>query len=195
MSRKSDWHFPPPRNGLAGQWDRFVGPGATVAEQLIGLLPAAIAAVAIVFYAHGEKLNWTLIQYIVAALLAFDIVGGVTTNATSSAKRWYHRNTQTVAKHLGFIAIHIMQIFLVGWLFRDLDVAYIVGVYVYLMTAAVSIIFTPVRIQRSVALLLVCGAIIISLYAYSPTPGFEWFIPVLFLKLLVSHLTFEEPYA
>ncbi|MFZ0613588.1 MAG: hypothetical protein WAM73_15220 [Desulfobacterales bacterium] len=54
-------------------------------------------------------------------MLAFDIVGGVTTNATSSAKRWYHRSGQTALNHMGFIALHLLHIFLVAWLFRKLD--------------------------------------------------------------------------
>jgi hypothetical protein len=53
----------------------------------------------------------------------------------------------------------------------------------------------PLYIQRSVALLLVCGAIVLSTYLLSPPPGFEWFVLLLFIKLLVSHLTKEEPYA
>jgi hypothetical protein len=71
---------------------------------------------------------------------------------------------------------------------------YFGSVYFYLLISALSVLIVPLRIQRSVALLFVCGAIVLSVYALSPTPGFEWFIPFLFIKLLVSHLTKEEPY-
>ncbi|NES80973.1 MAG: hypothetical protein F6K10_05960 [Moorea sp. SIO2B7] len=194
MNKKSDWSYPEPRTGLFGQWDKFVGPGATLTEQMISLVPAVFAALCITYYSYVSNLGWSLMQHIVAAIIAFDIVGGITTNATSSAKRWYHRSGQTAINHLGFVSIHILQIFLVSWLFRNLDIPYIIGVYLYLLFAASGILYVPLRIQRSVALLLVCGAILISEYVYSPTPGFEWFIPLLFIKLLVSHLTMEEPY-
>lgn len=37
-------------------------------------------------------------------------------------------------------------------------------------------------------------AIVMGLCVFAPTPGLEWFIPLLFLKLLISHLLREEPY-
>ncbi len=194
MKRESNWEYPEPREGIAGQWDKFIGPGATAGEQLIALIPASLAALAIVVYAFVKDFNWTIFQYSIAFLLTFDMIGGVLTNATSAAKRWYHREGETRAKHLGFIAIHIFQIVLVSWLFRDFDLQYIIGVFLYLMLSAAIVTQVPLRIQRSAALLLVCGSIVLSLYIYSPTSGFEWFIPVLFIKLLVSHLTIEEPY-
>ncbi|MFZ1864411.1 MAG: hypothetical protein WAU39_09335 [Polyangiales bacterium] len=30
-----DWQAPAPRSGSLGAWDRFVGPGATVAENIL----------------------------------------------------------------------------------------------------------------------------------------------------------------
>jgi hypothetical protein len=194
MHAESDWHYPEPRPGLAGHWDRFIGPGATASEQLIALLPALLGALAVIAYALSCDLGWSYLQYTVAAALAFDTVGGVATNATSSAKRWYHRPGQTVPRHLGFTALHLLHLILVAWLFRDLDLVYAAVVFGYLMLAALLVATVPRRIQRSTALLLVCGAILLSEYGFSPTPGLEWFIPVFFIKLLVSHLTVEEPY-
>jgi len=191
---ESDWHYPEPRPGLAGQWDRFIGPGATASERLIALLPASLGALAIIAYALFCDLEWSCLQYVVAAALAFDIVGGVATNATSSAKRWYHRPGQTATRHLGFTALHLVHLVLVAWLFRDLDLVYVAVVFGYLMLAALLVLSAPLRIQRSTALLLACGAILLSEYGFSPTPGLEWFIPLFFIKLLVSHLTLEEPY-
>ncbi len=190
----SNWSYPQPRSGIAGYWDKFVGPGATGVEQLLSLMPATVAALAVSYYAYSIQLGWNLIQYIVAALLAFDITGGVTTNATSSAKRWYHRDGQGFAQQFGFVAVHALHIFLVAWLFRGMDVVFFGAVYAYLLVSALITLSVPLYVQRSVALLLVCGAILLSIYVLSPTEGFEWFIPFLFIKLLVSHLTREEPY-
>lgn len=190
----SNWYYPDPRTGLAGAWDKFVGPGATQSEQWLALGAATLAALALVAYAAAEGLAWNGRQYAVAALLAFDFVGGVATNATSSAKRWYHRQGQGFAQHFGFVALHALQIALVAWLFQDAHMLFFSSVYVYLLAAAAIVLTVPLYLQRSVALLLVCGAIVLALYGLSPAPGMEWFVPVLFLKLLVSHLTREEPY-
>ena len=194
MPVSSDWMYPEPRKGLRGLWDSFIGPGATPAEQGIALGPALVAAAALPAYAAVQGLSWSVLQYLVAALLAFDVMGGVVTNATASAKRWYHRSGQTARHHLSFVAIHVVQIGLVAWLFRDFDLGYGAGVYGALMASAWIVLRVPRRVQRSVALLLVCVFLILSAYVFTPTPGFEWFIPALFLKLLVSHLTVEEPY-
>lgn len=191
---QTSWRYPAPRPGLAGYWDKFVGPGATRAEQLLSLVPASLAALAISYYAYRNQLGWNVTQVIVAALLAFDIVGGVTTNATASAKRWYHREGQGFVQHFGFVAVHAFQIFLVAWLFRGFDMTFFGVAYLYLLFSALVTLTVPLYIQRSVALLFVCGAIVLSAYVLLPTAGFEWFIPFLFIKLLVSHLLKEEPY-
>ena len=101
---------------------------------------------------------------------------------------------ETAWKQIGFVSVHFLHIFVVGWLFRGMDVPYIVAVCLCLILSSAVIVCVPLRIQRSVALLLACGAILLSQYAFSPTPGLEWFIPFLFIKLLVGHLTVEEPY-
>jgi hypothetical protein len=188
------WKYPEPRSGITGQWDKFVGPGATTPETVLTLVPSFLALFAIIFYAYFNQLGWDTIQYVVAALIAFDFTGGITANATSSAKRWYHRKGQSFKQHFGFVAAHAFQIFLVAWMFRGLDIIFFLVVYIYLLLAAFVVLKVPLRIQRSIALLFVSGAIVLSIYILSPTPGFEWFIPFLFLKILVSHLTTEEPY-
>ena len=50
-------------------------------------------------------------------------------------------------------------------------------------------------LQRSVALLLLSGGILLSLYGAIPPAGLEWFPAFLYIKLLVSHLVREEPHA
>jgi hypothetical protein len=36
------------------------------------------------------------------------------------------------------------------------------------------------------------GSVLLSLYALAPPPGMEWFLPLFYLKLLVSHLPPEH---
>lgn len=194
MSVNSNWNFPTPRSGLPGSWDKFVGPGATNTENAMSLVPATLAGIALLIYQANANLGWSPVQQIIAVFIAFDMFGGVTTNATSSAKRWYHRQGQTFFHHFNFVVIHILQIALVGGLFADWDWSFIAMVYGYLLLATSIVLVTPRRIQRSVALLLTCSAVMLQLYVLEPIPGFEWFVPVLFIKLLISHLVYEEPY-
>jgi hypothetical protein len=188
------WTGPEPRTGIAGYWDRFVGPGATDSELLLAFLGALAAAAAVPLYARTAGIPWTALQYAVAAFLAFDLVGGVVTNATQSAKRWYHRPGQGTRDHLAFVAVHGLHIALATWLFRGADWFFFLLVYGGLLLGAVIVLTVPLYLQRPVALLCVCVAFFLGLYGVAPTPGLEWFVPLLFLKLLVSHLVHEFPH-
>ncbi|NEP44590.1 MAG: hypothetical protein F6K35_37415, partial [Okeania sp. SIO2H7] len=94
-----EWTYPEPRN-LA---DRFIGPGATRGELLLQLIPPVLMALALPLVAKLGDWGWNFWQMLIAAILAFDLLGGVITNATSSAKRWYHRTGQGFGQHLGFV--------------------------------------------------------------------------------------------
>jgi len=190
-----DWTPPPPRAGLAGEWDKFVGPGQTRAECWLILIPSLLAGIAAPLYATYAGLGWTSAQLFIASLLALDLMGGVITNATATAKRWYHRGGQGRRQHMGFIAVHALHLFLAAWLFRDKDWAYFAVFYGYLMAASLVILGVPLYLQRPAALLLLVGAILFNFYALPPAPGMEWFAPVFFLKLLVSHLVKEAPFS
>lgn len=190
-----EWAPPPPRSGLLGAWDRFVGPGATPAEiwlQLALPLAAAIAA-AVAPLAAGYAWPWWKLA--LASFLALDTVGGVITNSTQTAKRWYHREGQTVGDHMSFVAAHLLQLTLVGWLFRGNDWGFIALLYTLLLLGSAVIVGSPRYLQRPVASGLYLVALVVTLQPSFTTPGLEWFGPVFFLKLFVAHLPFEAPLA
>ncbi|AFG37091.1 hypothetical protein [Spirochaeta africana] len=83
----TEQHLPNPRTGLPGILDRFAGPGATSVELALQFLLPLLAAGTAVAYATYAVGTWSALQYVVCALLAFDIVGGIITNSTSSGKR------------------------------------------------------------------------------------------------------------
>ena len=189
-----NWRYPPPRPGLRGALDRFIGPGATLAEIWLQLVPSVLAAIGAPAYAVWQGAGWSTAQLLVAGLLAFDMTGGVITNATSAAKRWYHREGQGLREHLVFTAVHALHLFLVAWLFRAGDWGFFGVTTAYLLATSVIILKTPLYLQRPVAYLLYAVALLLSMYGLTPTIGLEWFLPFFYLKLLVSHLLREEPY-
>jgi hypothetical protein len=189
-----NWTPPEPRGGLLGEWDKFVGPGQTRAEFWLILVTSLTAGLVAPLYALHAGLDWNTLQLVVAGLLAFDLTGGVVTNATATAKRWYHRPGQGWLQHLEFVAVHALHIFLVAWLFHGMDWAYFVVFYLYLLIASLVITWVRLYLQRPVAFLLLVGVLLLNFYALPPVPGLEWFVPVFFLKLLVSHLVKEVPY-
>jgi len=189
-----DWKDVSSRNGLGGLLDRLTGPGATKAELLLQFVPPLVAMVAAPAYALTLPTQFTPLQLALIALLALDVVGGVLTNATSTAKRWYHRPGQGWRQHLAFVSLHIIHVLLVALLFRGGDWGFCLGFSGYLMGASVVIMRSPLYLQRPVALGLYGLSLLGDRYLVPPTPGLEWFVPFLFLKILVSHLLRETPY-
>jgi hypothetical protein len=189
-----DWKFPPPRRGLAGALDRFVGPGATTAELALQTVLPLLAAIAAVYHASRTVARWDWIEYAVCGALAFDVVGGIVTNATSSAKRWYHRAGQGVRQHLGFVSLHLLHLLVVSSLYLSFDLEWFAITGGYLLSASAIELAVSQYLQRPVALALYACALLVCLYLIRPPPGLEWFLPLFYLKLLVSHLPREEPY-
>lgn len=190
----TEQHPPRPREGLPGILDRFAGPGATPVELALQLLlPLAAAGGAAVYAAYAIG-TWSAVRYLICALLAFDIVGGIITNATSSGKRWYHRAGQGFPQHFGFVMLHLGHLAIVSWLFLSLDLLWLVAAGMYLLIAGLAIILSPLYLQRPVALVMYAGSVLLSLYVLASPPGMEWFLPLFYLKLLVAHLPREKAY-
>lgn len=182
-----------PRHGAAGLWDRMIGPGATTAEGLLTVCWALACGAAVVGYALVAHLGWSTVQLAVVTLLALDIGGGVSANASNSAKRWFHRPGQGARHHLLFVFAHVHP-FVLALAFPPFGWVGAAVVYSYLLAASLSVVFVPLYLKRPVAFVVYCGGLLISLYAVSPPAGLEWFAPFFFLKLLVAHLLPEEAY-
>lgn len=176
--------------------DRFVGPGATNAELAIQFVPTLIAAIAAPIHAANTGAAWAWPLYALTVFLAIDLVGGILTNATSAAKRWYHRASQTAHHHYAFTALHTIHIFLVAWLYREssgwIDWTFFITATIFLHAAAICIILTPLYLKRPVAMLMLIIGLVIDWYILTPTPALEWFLPLLWLKLLICHLLPER---
>ena len=187
-------HLPAPRSGWLGQLDRLIGLGATPTELALQLVPSVMVAIAAPLYASTLPIDWSPWQLGLIGILGFDLVGGVLTNATAAAKRWYHRPSQGWQQHMTFVTVHLFHVGLVAILFRGGDARFFVGVSGYLLLAAGLILRSPLYLQRPIALGLYSLALLGNLYLFAPTPGLEWFLPLFFLKLLISHLLNEMPY-
>lgn len=190
-----DWTPPKPRVGVAGAWDRFVGPGATLAEEWVQiLLGAAIAAVCLVLFwlEGGFGRGWLL--SVVAVALALDLGGGIVTNATAAAKRWYHRPGRGSRAHLGFVAVHLLHVGVVAAV-TGAGFGYFRLVAGITMTAAMTIVAVPLYLQRPVAFGLATLSLLLAQLPWLSIEGLDWFLPLLWIKLLLAHLVREAPFS
>jgi hypothetical protein len=193
VSTHIEWSFPQPRRGVAGAVDRFFGPGTTRGEWWVQAMFVTLATVLLPLRALWAGVEWTPLQYAVAAWFAFDLTGGIVTNATSAAKRWYHREGQGFRQHFSLITPHVVYLLAVAWLFRGGDWLYLGVGGLGLLAASALVLRLPLYLQRPVAVGLLAAAIVVN-ESVPPTRGLEWFLPLLFFKLLVSHALREEPY-
>ncbi len=184
---------PEPRSPLLrGVSDRLLGPGASPAETTLALGSGALAALLLPLPALRPDVPWSPVQVAVAAVLAFDLFGGVAVNASAPARRYYHRPGRNPSHHLGFVALHSVHVAVVAWLFRDSDWGYAAGVSAGLLACAALVVKSPPYLRRPVAMLSLAAALVMAPVAV-PTAGLDWFVPVLFLKLLVCYLLGDLP--
>lgn len=193
--QSSSESLPPVRAGLAGSWDKFAGPGWSPAENAILFSATLLGGVFVPLWAAIAGYGWNFWQYLVAFLLALDIVGGAVTMAALPGKRWYHRQGQCWRQHLGFIAMHLHP-FLVAWLFAPDDQGMLWGYalvsYIYLLLGTFAVLAAPRQLKRPLGTALVAGGCLLNGLVVEPPPGFVWFLPVFYVKLLLSHLVPEK---
>ncbi|MCK2252117.1 hypothetical protein [Crossiella sp. S99.1] len=198
VDMRADWTIPATTPGWRGALSRAMGPGRTRAELLAELLGGGIAvgllAILLVPWlwptGPGPAAGW--VRIVVLVVLAVDLVGGVLTNSTTAAKRWYHRDPRSGAR-VRFVALHLVHLVLFGLLVLDRDWVWALGNAVLLVLGTVLIEASPVPARRVVAMAAFLVAVLVNL-VWLPVPVALVWVPVFFqLKLLVCHLVPEVP--
>lgn len=191
MVENSD--LPIPRSGLFGLWDRLIGPGATVAENTLILVSSISGSIAAVL--RLRLLEFDILHLVVGAIIGFDIIGGAVCNATDTTKRWYHRPRVSWVQHIAFVLPHLGHVAIIAWLFQSragFDWNYFSTVSICLLLATIVVLVVPTYLKRPVAAGLYLVTMAVGFYTVGLTTGLEWFIPALFLKLLIGHLVPEQ---
>jgi len=184
-----------------GKTNLAVGTQATTIEEILGWTAGFIGVVIIGFFCWKNNFDWEIWQYIVVAILAYDVVGGAVANSLNSCKRFYHSSVQTfepnyvkLAKnHLFFSVIHVHPL-IVSLIFSSVSWFYGSFWYLILQISVLSVTRTPLYLQRPVSMLIIVTALLTNDYLVSSPTGLEWLIPVLFIKIVYGHTVKEEPY-
>ena len=191
---KIDWRY-------SGSPDPMTGTGAALSEQAIFWIVGLLGAALMIVLARGGWVLWNWWRTGLAAVIAFDLIGGAAAAALNSSKRFYfspakqnERGPLKLLKtgyYLPAISVHPILIYLIyraqqAW----------VGFAIYLIVGAVAIGVrkAPLYLARPIAVTAVIAAIVASSYFIDVPPGFEWMLPVLVIKLVLGHAVREEPY-
>ncbi|MDX6763131.1 MULTISPECIES: hypothetical protein [Streptomyces] len=190
------WDIPATPPGLAGRLERFMGPGKSRSESMVetvGLVGCALLLAAGV-WSSGAARDWSTAQLVVVALAGLDLIGGVLTNATNAAKRWYHRADPAARRaRLLFVSAHLVHLAAMGLFVLDGDLDWTLGNAALLLGGAAAVEFAPVHLRRPVAMAVLMAAVLVNLFWLPVATALAWFAPLFFLKLLVCHLVPEAP--
>jgi hypothetical protein len=167
-------------------WQQAAGPGATRTETRFNLTVATLAgvgALALVLLRAPHRPGWAIA---LAVLLAVDVAGGVSVNASPAARAWWHRPGQGPRQLLLFTAAHLHPFVVAAAFHGDLRAA--ATLYLGNLAAVAVIAAAPRPQQRPLALILAGLLITLSTSTGPPPPaGLEWFAPLLVLKLVAAH--------
>lgn len=184
-----------------GKGDALFGTGATPAEKGLAIGAGALGALAIPLIAWLEGADWNALHYVVAAVVALDVVGGVVANGLNSAKRDHFgpasRTAATVGGRLvrapiAFTALHVHGV-IVGLLFPPHAWWWGVAWYAWVLGWVVLTRVSPTYLQRPVAL-AGCALTVLAAMVIPAPPFWQWLPLMLMLKLCLAHAVQEEPY-
>lgn len=178
------------RPGLAGAWDRFVGPGQTPVE-LAGTVLAVGAGALWGDHALDEGASWP--TRAAMRLAAVDLWGGLWVNNTRTCARWYERPGQGAVEHLGFAGVHIVHAGVVAGVdvvtgSRNVRsaVVWTLGHYGWMLASSMVTVAAPRRVRLGVATAATVGALLLD-RVVGPSRAAPWFAPVFDGKLLIGH--------
>lgn len=177
------------RPGIAGMWDRFVGPGPSRTEQVGTAVAVAAAAL------FGDHAGPPLPRHdrMVIRLAAVDLWGGAWVNNTPSCVRWYERPGQGLGEHVGFAAVHLLHTAVIGATdaaggHRDRGSAlrWTLAHYCWMLASAAGIAAAPPRTRLPLAVAASLAGLGVDMMV-DPSPTAPWFAPIFYTKLLVGH--------
>lgn len=184
-----------------GAADPLCGTGATPAERWLAYGMATLFTVIILvtdlYRDTPIAEGWSIA---LLAFFAFDIVGGAVANMLNSCKRFYHsdlkagegRGARLAKNPVLFTAIHIHPI--IAAYFFDGSVLTAIVWYVLLQVSVAVTLAMPLYLRRAGATAITILALLGSQSFLPLGAGLEWFIPCLFIKMVLGHAVKEEPY-
>jgi len=184
-----------------GGADPLCGTGATPGERCLAYGMATVLTAIILaanFYRDVPIAEGWAIALL--AFFAFDIAGGAVANMLNSCKRYYHGRLQPgegfgarMAKNTRlFTAIHIHPI-IAAFVFGGSVINAAVW-YVLLQIGVAVTLAMPLYLRRAGATAITILALLASQSFLPLGAGLAWFIPCLFVKLVLGHAVQEEPY-
>lgn len=182
--------------------DAVYGDGVTRAEKSIALGTAVAGTAIAVVLAAAAGVSWNALQWAVAVVIAFDLLGGVVANGLNSAKRAHFGPAadapapgplaRLTRRPVLFAAVHVQPI-IVSLVFPPHEPWWGLGCWAVVLISVVAVRAVPLHLERPVAL-AACVVIVLASTAVAAPVGFAWLPAIMALKLVLAHAVQEEPY-
>lgn len=175
--------------------ENFVS-GTEAIKQEKPLTKLSLLIVPLYLLLRGLKIDieWNLLQWAIALIVAVDVRSSIITNALYSYKLFYHtplsEKDSTITKKIKnrtiVTALHIHPI-IVGLLYSH---SIIWGMFWYsLLNFSVWFVERlPLYLKKSISMAIIMVGILINLFIIPPPTLFEWLIPMLFIKNVYTRL-------
>ncbi len=178
----------------------FLGNGYTWAEAALAHGTAVALTAFVLGYWWAATETPALWQAALLALVAYDVAGGVVANHLNSCKRFYHVAElpagsimlRVMRKPVLFTTAHVHPIVMAIAFGFPLETG--LAWYAAVWLSVLLVTRTPLYIRRPTAVAFCLFALILNQTIFPLPIGLEWFIPCLFLKLVLGHAVQEEPY-
>jgi hypothetical protein len=191
MKLEIDWTIPATPPGWKGSFERFMGPGKSRLELRTELTGSAVCMALLIWHLLAAPIEAGWPQWILVVFIGLDLVGGVMTNATNAAKRWYHNKPPR--SRLLFVAAHVTYLAAMAFIVLDTAWVWFLVNTALLLAGALLIETITVEAKRPAAMAAYMAAVLINLTLLPLADGLEWFTTLFFLKLLVCYLVPEAP--
>jgi hypothetical protein len=180
---------------MPGPLRTVFGPPRTRAETVVCVAGSALVMTLLVTYIdhtggwHGRS----VLQILVLAAIIFDLIFGMFTISTATAKAWYHRSRADARRfRFAFVLGHPPYLVAGAALF-DTGLTWAIANAGLLLAFATAVESTPADLKRLVAIGLTLTAGLINLI-WMPLPAALAWLPVLlFVKILACFLLPERP--
>ena len=164
----------------------LIAPGVAAGERLLGYGAGASGAVfATVLATHAALPTWGVV---ILAAVAFDVFGGVVVNATLSGSRRFHQPDTPRWSALGFVAFHVHPFVLALLLPEQMHWGVAAVTYSGIVLATVLVIVVPRSLRQPVAFASAAALIAVTTSVLPVANVIGWVLPLLIVKLLLSHL-------
>jgi hypothetical protein len=172
----------------------LVGPDASTWEIVLVAAGATVLPFGVLVGWFLSAPLWEWWQILILLLLSADLGGGVVANFLRPCKDFYHEPLTSKASwwekllknHLFFSALHVHPIVIWG-IFSDISIIFGVMWYIQILIATLLMNQIPKRLKRPVAGLVVLIVFVLNAFIIAYPAGFGWFIPLLFIKLVLGH--------